>query len=59
MGLVDLHGSSGSVWVTGKWLVDHWISCVMSYQKMNGLYGLNHNTAETSGDVTNAGHTGE
>ena len=45
MGLVGLHGSSGSVWdwVMGNWLVG---------QKMYGLYGLKHHTVEISGDVT-------
>ena len=52
MGLVGLHGSSGSVWdwVMGNWLVG---------QKMYGFYGLNHHTVEISGDVTDAGRTDE
>ena len=52
MGLVGLHGSSGSVWdwVMGNWLVG---------QKIYSFYGLNHHTVEISGDVTDAGRTDE
>ena len=35
------------------------IVCVISFQKMYGLYGLKHHIVEISGDVTDAGQTNE
>ena len=34
-----------------------WIVRVISFQKIYGLYGLNHHIVEISGDVTDAGQT--
>ena len=50
-------GYGGSVWVMGEWAVGHWIVGVTSFQKIYGLYGLNHHKVEISGDVTKAGRT--
>ena len=36
----------------GEWAVGHWIVGVMSFQKIYGLYGLEHHTVEINGDVT-------
>ena len=52
-----LGGFGGSVWVMGEWSVVQWIVGVISFQKIFGLYGLNHHIVEISGDVTDAGRT--
>ena len=39
----------------GERSVGQWIAEVISFQKIFGLYGLNHHIVEISGDVTNAG----
>ena len=50
-------GYVGSVWVMGEWAVGYWIVSVTRYQKIYGLYGVEHHTVEISGDVTKVGGT--
>ena len=47
------------MWVMGEWSVGQWIVGVISFQKMYGLYGLQHHIVEISGDVTDAGRDGQ
>ena len=47
------------MWVMWEWAVGQWIVGVTSFQKIYGLYGLNHHTVEISGGVTEAGRTDE
>ena len=42
------------MWVMGEWSVGQWIVGVISFQKMYGLYGLQHQIVKISGDVTDA-----
>ena len=42
------------MWVMGEWSVGQCIVGVISFQKMYGLYGLQHQIVEISGDVTDA-----
>ena len=30
----------GSVWANGEWAESHWIMCVISFQKIYGLYSV-------------------
>ena len=57
--MVRSAGFGGSVWVMGEWIVGRWIVGIISFQKMYGLYGLKHHMVEISGDVTDAGRTGQ
>ena len=41
----------------GEWAVGYWIVGVTSFQKIYGLYGLEHHKVEISGDVTKVGRT--
>ena len=41
-------GYGGSVWVMGELAVGQWIVDVTSFQKIYGLYGLNHQIIEYS-----------
>ena len=41
----------------GEWAVGYWIVGVTSFQKIYGLYGVEHHKVEISGDVTKAGRT--
>ena len=40
------------MWVMGESAVGHWIVGIISFQKIYGLYGLEHHTVEINGDVT-------
>ena len=35
-------GLGGSMWVMGEWSVSQWIVGVISFQKIFGLYGVEH-----------------
>ena len=35
-------GYGGSVWVMGEWAVSQWIVDITSFQKMYGLYSIQH-----------------
>ena len=39
-------GSGGSVWVMGEWAVGQWIVGVTSFQKIYGLYSVEHHKVE-------------
>ena len=39
-------GYSGSVWVIGEWAVVCWIVGVISFQKIYGLYSVEHHKVE-------------
>ena len=44
-------GSGGSVWVMGEWAVGQWIVGVTSFQKIYGLYSVEHHKVENIGNV--------
>ena len=39
-------GYGGSVWVMGEWAVGYWIVGVTSFQKIYGLYSVEHHKIE-------------
>ena len=39
-------GFCGSVWVMGEWAVGYWIVSVTSFQKIYGLYSVEHHKLE-------------
>ena len=39
-------GYGGSVWVMGEWAVGYWIVGVTSFQKIYGLYSVEHHKLE-------------
>ena len=39
-------GCGGSVWVMGEWAVGQWIVGVTSFQKIYGLYSVEHHKVE-------------
>ena len=36
----------GSVWAIGEWAESHWIMGVISFQKIYGLYSVEHHKVE-------------
>jgi hypothetical protein len=41
----------------GEWAVGYWIVGVTIFQKIYGLYSVEHHILEISGDVTKVGRT--
>ena len=39
-------GYGGSVWVMDEWAVGYWIVGVTSFQKIRGLYSVEHHKVE-------------
>ena len=39
-------GMVGSVWAIGEWAESHWIIGVISFQKIYGLYSVEHHKVE-------------
>ena len=39
-------GYGGSVWVMGGWVLGYWLVGVTSFQKIHGLYSVEHHKVE-------------
>ena len=46
VGMGGFCGYGGPVWVMGEWAVGYWIVSVTSFQKIYGLYSVEHHKVE-------------